>query len=134
MTRPPHEPPLAPEVANAKGLRTGWTTGTSASAAAKAAVIGLQGGAPPSEVEVRLPRGQRVRFVVTDVDRRHPGRAAVVKDAGDDPDVTDGARVTARQRSGLRPGAVRVPSSCWPGPAWASSPFPAWASRSAPRR
>ena len=67
----PHEPPLAPEVARAKGLRTGWTTGTCASAAAKAAVIGLLEGHPPAEVEVGLPGGPRVRFAVTDAE---PGR------------------------------------------------------------
>jgi cobalt-precorrin-5B (C1)-methyltransferase len=91
VSQPPHEPPLAPEVARAKGLRTGWTTGTCASAAAKAAVIGLLEGRPPAEVEVGLPAGQRVRFAVTNATA---GRAAVVKDAGDDPDVTHGAHIT----------------------------------------
>jgi cobalt-precorrin-5B (C1)-methyltransferase len=90
-----HEPPLAPEVAQAKGLRTGWTTGTCASAAAKAAATWLVAGQPPSTVEVALPSGRRVRFPVADVDRRRPHRCAVVKDAGDDPDVTDGAHLTA---------------------------------------
>jgi len=90
----PHEPPLAPEVAGAKGLRTGWTTGTCASAAAKAAVLGLLGGRPPDEVEVGLPRGERVSFAVADRVPGDPGRAAVVKDAGDDPDVTHGAHLT----------------------------------------
>jgi cobalt-precorrin-5B (C1)-methyltransferase len=95
MTPQPHEPALAPEVAKAKGLRTGWTTGTCASAAAKAAVIGLLGGVPPLEVEVGLPRGRRVRFAVEEVDDHNPNRAVVVKDAGDDPDVTHGAPITA---------------------------------------
>ena len=94
MTADPFEPPLAPEVAKAKGLRTGWTTGTCASAAAKAAVIGLIEGAVPHEVEVGLPKGQRVKFAVADLDPSDPARAAVVKDAGDDPDVTNGARLT----------------------------------------
>jgi cobalt-precorrin-5B (C1)-methyltransferase len=91
VSQPPHEPPLAPEVARAKGLRTGWTTGTCASAAAKAAVIGLLEGNPPSEVEVGLPAGPRVRFAVVDA---AAGQAAIVKDAGDDPDVTHGAHIT----------------------------------------
>ena len=89
------EPPLAPEVARAKGLRTGWTTGTCASAAAKAAATWLVGGAPPDIVEVGLPGGRRVTFPVVDVDPAVPNRCAVVKDAGDDPDVTHGAHVTA---------------------------------------
>ncbi|MBW3627281.1 MAG: cobalt-precorrin-5B (C(1))-methyltransferase [Actinobacteria bacterium] len=74
------------------GLRTGWTTGTCAAAAAKAAALGLVGGAPPTEVEVGLPGGRRVRFAV---EAESPRRCVVVKDAGDDPDCTDGARMTA---------------------------------------
>ena len=77
---------------NAKGLRTGWTTGTCASAAAKAAAIGLVTGAPPATVEVALPGGRRVSFAV---EVEPGGRCVVVKDAGDDPDCTDGARMTA---------------------------------------
>jgi cobalt-precorrin-5B (C1)-methyltransferase len=90
-----HEPELSPEVAAAKGLRTGWTTGTCASAAAKAAAMWLVYDEPPDEVEVSLPTGPRVRFPVADVDPAHPFRCAVVKDAGDDPDVTHGAHLTA---------------------------------------
>jgi cobalt-precorrin-5B (C1)-methyltransferase len=74
------------------GLRTGWTTGTCASAAAKAAAIGLVTGSPPAEVEVGLPGGRRVTFAV---EVESPNRCVVVKDAGDDPDCTDGARMTA---------------------------------------
>jgi cobalt-precorrin-5B (C1)-methyltransferase len=74
------------------GLRTGWTTGTCASAAAKAAAIGLVTGSPPADVEVGLPGGRRVRFAV---EAETATRCVVVKDAGDDPDCTDGARVTA---------------------------------------
>jgi len=86
------EPPLAPEVAAAGGLRTGWTTGTCAAAAAKAALTGLVTGVAPLEVEVGLPGGRRVSFPV---EAEPPNRCVVVKDAGDDPDCTDGARMTA---------------------------------------
>ncbi|MGH9280358.1 MAG: cobalt-precorrin-5B (C(1))-methyltransferase [Acidimicrobiales bacterium] len=78
-----------------RGLRTGWTTGTCASAAAKAAAIGLTTGRVPAEVEVGLPGGQRVRFPV---EAGPDGRCVVTKDAGDDPDCTDGARMTANVR------------------------------------
>ena len=110
MTRPPHEPPLAPEVARAKGLRTGWTTGTCASAAAKAAVTGLVSGEVPASVEVGLPGGQRVTFAVVDAFLEDSCRAAVVKDAGDDPDVTNGAHVTVEARflDGGSPGTVEM--------------------------
>jgi len=77
------------------GLRTGWTTGTCASAAAKAAATWLVDGAAPNTVDVALPGGRRVAFPVTDVDPARPHRCAVVKDAGDDPDCTHGAHVTA---------------------------------------
>ena len=87
------EPDLAPEVAaRKKGLRAGWTTGTCASAAAKAAAVGLVRGAAPTEVDVALPSGRRVWFPV---EIEVANRCVVVKDAGDDPDCTDGARITA---------------------------------------
>jgi cobalt-precorrin-5B (C1)-methyltransferase len=88
-----HEPELSPDVAaRRRGLRTGWTTGTCASAAAKAATIGLVTGHPPTDVEVGLPGGRRVHFPVEVATRT---RCAVVKDAGDDPDCTNGAWLTA---------------------------------------
>ncbi|MEM9040512.1 MAG: cobalt-precorrin-5B (C(1))-methyltransferase [Actinomycetota bacterium] len=89
------EPELSPDVAGATGLRTGWTTGTCASAAAKAAATWLVTGAAPDVVEVGLPGGDRVSFPTADVDPSVPYRVAIVKDAGDDPDCTDGAHVTA---------------------------------------
>jgi cobalt-precorrin-5B (C1)-methyltransferase len=86
-------------------LRTGWTTGTCASAAAKAALAALVTGQPQADVEVPLPSGRRVGFPV---DRCEPvdggWEAVVVKDAGDDPDVTDGARLTATVRWAAGPG------------------------------
>ncbi|MDQ3980742.1 MAG: cobalt-precorrin-5B (C(1))-methyltransferase [Actinomycetota bacterium] len=84
-----------------KGLRTGWTTGTCASAAAKAAATWLVSGSAPGEVEVGLPGGRRrVRFPV---EAETPHRCVVVKDAGDDPDCTDGARMTASVEPTLDP-------------------------------
>jgi len=92
----PVEPELSPEVAErTSGLRTGWTTGTCASAAAKAAAIGLCTGVRPETVEVGLPGGERVTFPVEAGPSGEPSEAVVVKDAGDDPDCTDGARMTA---------------------------------------
>nr|WP_205861451.1 cobalt-precorrin-5B (C(1))-methyltransferase [Planosporangium flavigriseum] len=79
-----------------KALRTGWTTGTCASAAAKAAAQLLLDGEPPAWVEVALPSGRRVTFAVEFASRDdHGASAVVVKDAGDDPDVTHGAHLTA---------------------------------------
>ena len=92
-----------------KALRTGWTTGTCASAAAKAAATALATGTPQREVEVVLPRGERVRFAVERCELApYPPTAVavVVKDAGDDPDVTHGAHLTATVS--WRPGATGV--------------------------
>jgi len=90
------EPPLSPDVAaRRRGLRTGWTTGTCASAAAKAAALGLRDGTVPDTVEVGLPSGRRVVFPVHDGGATgERAWAVVVKDAGDDPDCTDGAHLT----------------------------------------
>ena len=77
-------------------LRSGWTTGTCSAAAAKAATAALLMQAPQSTVEVPLPAGQRVRFDVQSCDYDEArAQAVVVKDAGDDPDVTHGAHMTA---------------------------------------
>jgi cobalt-precorrin-5B (C1)-methyltransferase len=79
------------------GLRRGWTTGSCSAAAAKAAAQALATGKRVGEVEIGLPRtGRRVSFEVAHCELG-PGwaRAVVVKDAGDDPDVTHGAHLTA---------------------------------------
>ncbi|MDA8038463.1 MAG: cobalt-precorrin-5B (C(1))-methyltransferase [Actinomycetota bacterium] len=91
------EPELSEDAARRRrSLRPGWTTGTCASAAAKAATIGLVTGTVPGEVEVALPAGRRVSFPVEAPAGRMTPIAVVVKDAGDDPDCTDGARLTAK--------------------------------------
>src|ERR1700761_339990 len=82
-------------------LRYGWTTGACATAAAKAAYTALLTGTFPDPVEILLPKGQRPAFALATEELR-PGRASagVVKDAGDDPDVTHGALVGAIVRLG----------------------------------
>ncbi len=92
----PEEPDAGPVVVGRRGLRTGWTTGTCTSAAAKAAHLAIVSGRRPEWVEVALPSGRRVGFPV---EWDGAGRAAVVKDAGDDPDCTAGARMTAEVRA-----------------------------------
>ncbi|MEV6814074.1 cobalt-precorrin-5B (C(1))-methyltransferase [Micromonospora sp. NPDC051296] len=96
---PPLREPDLPRTAKVRptALRTGWTTGACATAAAKAAVTALVTGVPPAEVEIGLPAGRRVSFPVARCTFEGAGRAeaVVVKDAGDDPDVTHGAELTA---------------------------------------
>jgi cobalt-precorrin-5B (C1)-methyltransferase len=81
-------------------LRTGWTTGSCAAAAAKAAAKALLNDEMQSEVEIKLPRKGEERRVRFAVERCEVGEgwaeAVVIKDAGDDPDVTHGAHLTAR--------------------------------------
>ncbi|MBP2704004.1 cobalt-precorrin-5B (C(1))-methyltransferase [Microbispora sp. RL4-1S] len=79
-----------------RALRTGWTTGTCSAAAAKAASIALARGETPAVVDTPLPGGDRVTLPVDSYEVRD-GRATavVVKDGGDDPDVTHGAHMTA---------------------------------------
>jgi cobalt-precorrin-5B (C1)-methyltransferase len=96
------EPAMPPSMEKVKGqkLRTGWTTGTCAAAAAKAAASALASGRPQTRVDVKLPgkgRERRVEFEVERYDLSDSwAEAVVIKDAGDDPDVTDGAHLTAR--------------------------------------
>jgi cobalt-precorrin-5B (C1)-methyltransferase len=88
-----------------KNLRRGWTTGTCAAAASKAACLGLLSGRFPDLVEVTLPGGQRPGFVLA-VEESGEGfaKAGIIKDAGDDPDVTHGALIMSTVRRGA-PGA-----------------------------
>jgi cobalt-precorrin-5B (C1)-methyltransferase len=101
------EPDL-PRTAKVKqrALRTGWTTGTCSTAAAKAALTALLTGAPQTTVDVELPSGKVVSFDVARCDvGGDSATAVVVKDAGDDPDVTHGAELTVtvsrRSEAGL---------------------------------
>ncbi len=89
-------------------LRKGWTTGACAAAAAGAAYEALLTGRFPDPVTITLPRGQRPSFALAE-SRLGPGfaEAGVIKDAGDDPDATDGALVRVRVRGGARGGGVR---------------------------
>ncbi|WP_246508456.1 cobalt-precorrin-5B (C(1))-methyltransferase [Actinocrinis puniceicyclus] len=102
-----------------RALRSGWTTGTCSAAAAKAAALALLSGEPARGVEVALPGKdglwtQRVTFPVERCEQLKPGlwQAVVVKDAGDDPDVTHGAHLTAsvswRETGGAGQGAIRL--------------------------
>ncbi|HEY3873725.1 MAG TPA: cobalt-precorrin-5B (C(1))-methyltransferase CbiD [Actinocrinis sp.] len=121
--------PRTMKLRGGKALRAGWTTGSCAAAAAKAAALALGAansgdpsarGArpdtatavePPTSVEIALPGKdgrwlQRVGFAVASCEQVSAGiwRAVVVKDAGDDPDVTHGARLTATVSRRPQPG------------------------------
>lgn len=86
-----------------KGTRKGFTTGACSAAAARAATLGLITGQVPDAIDCTLPNGQVVRFAVSEgACANGRAHAVVIKDAGDDPDVTDKAHLTADVR--LLPG------------------------------
>ena len=81
-----------------KKLRTGFTTGTAAAAAAKAALSVILDGKPSTEVRIRLLTGDDIHIPVKTCTLSKEGEASctVIKDAGDDPDVTHKAEIGAR--------------------------------------
>jgi cobalt-precorrin-5B (C1)-methyltransferase len=82
--------------AGGTGLRYGWTTGACATAAATAAYTALLTGEFPDPVQIDLPHDKHPAFALAR-ESLTDGAATVgiVKDAGDDPDVTHGALVSA---------------------------------------
>ena len=93
------------EAAPDRPLRRGWTTGTCAAAAAKSAYAALVTGEFLDPVEIALPRGERPAFALATQHRdERAATAGIIKDAGDDPDVTHGALILTTVRPGA-PGA-----------------------------
>ena len=75
-------------------LRSGFTTGACATAAAKAALTALITGDAPDEITFCLPDGEQMAMAIENVTVDNlKATAAVIKDAGDDPDVTNGHRI-----------------------------------------
>ena len=82
-------------------LRRGWTTGACATAASHAAYGALLTGSFTDPVRITLPGGQRPAFALAyEGLEKSYAVAGIVKDAGDDPDVTHGALVIAELRLG----------------------------------
>jgi cobalt-precorrin-5B (C1)-methyltransferase len=119
VDRPELREPDLPRTARVRtrALRTGWTTGACSAAAAKAAALLLAGEPAPRTVEIPLPRpfrgSDRAAFAVERAGLAAGAgpdasgawaEAVVVKDAGDDPDVTHGAHLTVRLAWAARPG------------------------------
>src|SRR5260370_36695250 len=100
-TLPFSAPPLAGGIeylslrGKKRGMRTGYTTGACATAATRAAMLALLDGQAPKSVTITLPVGEQATFAVHRCE--HHGddsvTASVIKDAGDDPDVTHGAEL-----------------------------------------
>lgn len=89
------------DAAGGKRLRYGWTTGTCATVAAEAAYGALLGLGFADPVTIVLPRGQRATLPLAETALGCGwARAGVIKDAGDDPDVTHGCLVRVEVRRG----------------------------------
>jgi len=75
-------------------LRTGYTTGTSATAAAKAALLSIINQTKIENIDVKLPKGSFIKIPIhlCQFDENR-SKCSVIKDGGDDPDVTHGAEI-----------------------------------------
>jgi len=107
------ELPLPQDIREKKSkgaLRSGYTTGTSATAATKAALYALINGKPTDEVTVTLPKGKTVlmRVAWTKSEKDSSFTCAVIKDGGDDPDVTHGAEICSTVRLTNNAGQIRI--------------------------
>lgn len=116
-------------------LRAGYTTGTCAAAAAKAAVRLLVQGTAAADVDVDTPCGLTLTLPLAVQEKTETGaRAGVVKDAGDDPDITDGILIIAEARltagdeiclqGGEGVGRVTKAGLALPPGEWAINPVP----------
>ena len=83
-------------------LRTGFTTGTCATASSKAAALAIINQKTISTVDVLLPKRDRINIKINSCEfTKNNAKCSVIKDGGDDPDVTHGAeigRASCRER------------------------------------
>ena len=88
-----------------KPLRHGYTTGSCATAGAKAALVALIEQAPQTHVHIRIPIGETVEFALHSCAFTQLwGEAALIKDGGDDLDATHGAEIIVRVSFRAEPG------------------------------
>ena len=120
---------------NSQTLKLGYTTGSCAQAAAKAAVMMLTSGKIVETVEILTASGAELNISLSDMEIGDGfARCAVIKDSGDDPDITNGAKVFAEARFFGQPvitlkGGKGVGRATKPGLAvavgeWAINPVP----------
>ena len=112
-------------------LRFGWTTGTCATAAVNAAYTAMVKGECPKNVTVVTPSGKQADLEVAMVELGTGwAKAGIIKDAGDDPDVTHGAMICATVSPSTGHNGIRF----WAAMALASSPKPGFQSGLANRQ
>lgn len=96
--------------ASGRKLRSGFTTGTAAAAAAKGALVRLLSGKIPGQVDVLLLNDSWLTIPVEACESVDGDtvRCTVIKDAGDDPDITHGAQIGAQVRIRRHTKATRI--------------------------
>ena len=81
-------------MAEEKKLRTGYTTGSSATAASKASLLAIINQKEIKEIEITLPKKSTIKIPVNSCNYdENKAKCSVIKDGGDDPDVTHGAEI-----------------------------------------
>lgn len=99
-------------VKNGKKLKYGFTTGSCAAAAAAAAAAMLFSGEKKTAAEIRLPSGESAVLPVGDIEiERDSVSCCVVKDGGDDPDATHGAKIFAKVTRNMGFSEISIPES-----------------------
>lgn len=95
------KPDKSPFKGQSNQLKRGWTTGACATAATKAALTALISGEFPDPVSITLPKGETPAFPLCfEKLEKNYAQVGIVKDAGDDPDVTHGATIISRVTKG----------------------------------
>ena len=92
-----------------KKLRTGFTTGTCATAASKAAYLATKNQKKIEKIEVRLPKGDYITIPINSCEfGNDTAKCSVIKDGGDDPDVTHGAEIIVELTFTQNTGEIKI--------------------------
>ena len=90
-------------------LRTGFTTGTSATASSVAAILSIVNQKKIESVDVLLPKKTRIKININSCEfGKNNARCSVIKDGGDDPDVTHGAEIVVDLELTSKPNSIEI--------------------------
>ena len=90
-------------------MRTGFTTGTCATAGAKAALLSIMNQTKTDSIDVTLPKKSQIKIKIKDCKfSKNTAMCIVIKDGGDDPDVTHGAEIITEITLTERPGEIEI--------------------------
>jgi cobalt-precorrin-5B (C1)-methyltransferase len=103
-------PPQIEEKKRRRTLRTGYTTGSTATAATKGALYALITGKPIEQVTVSLPKGRKamLKIAYTKSEKNGKVTCAAIKDGGDDPDATHGAEICSTVSFNKNAGHINI--------------------------